>query len=80
MLQRGISYAEVTVAVMSGEIIEEYCDDYPFPSCLVLSVIDGRPIHIVCGTDFEMLYIITAYRPDSEVWESDLKTRKEKKA
>jgi hypothetical protein len=80
MCRRGISYADVTTAVMTGEIIEEYPDDYPFPSCLLLSVAGEKPIHVVCGTNFEVLYFITAYQPNSDEWETGWKTRKEKKS
>ena len=34
-------------------------------------------IHVVCGIGEGHLWIITAYRPSLEKWESDLKTRKE---
>ena len=34
--QRGISIRDVGNAVKFGEIIEQYPDDYPYPSCLVL--------------------------------------------
>ncbi len=36
ILQRSITQADVKEALMSGEIIEQYADDYPYPSCLVL--------------------------------------------
>ena len=32
--------------------------------------------HVVCGISDEELWLITAYRPSVEKWESDLKTRK----
>ena len=30
--QRNISYSEIKQAILSGEIIEEYPEDYPYPS------------------------------------------------
>ena len=55
-------------------------DSYPYPGCLVYGVnLNNEIIHIVCGIDEENLWIITAYYPDSEEWEKDMKTRKEKK-
>lgn len=36
-------------------------------------------MHIVCGSNGEELWLITAYYPDTSEWEKDLKTRKEKK-
>ncbi len=74
LLQRGITRQEVKQAILTGEIIENYPDDYPYPSCLILG---GNHIHVVCGIGEGRLWIITAYRPSLEKWESDLKTRKE---
>ncbi len=77
LLLRGISQADVLQAVYSGEIIENYPDDYPYPSCLLLeSDTVGKPLHVVCGRGPEEIWIITVYHPDPEEWESDLKTRK----
>ena len=62
----------------TGEIIEEYPNDYPYPSCLTLGNLNTKcPLHVVVGSNHEQLWIITAYYPSSDKWESDLKTRKE---
>ena len=79
LMQRDIKRADVLECIQTGEIIEQYPTDKPFPSCLILgkSVL-GVDIHVVCGLDKDMIcYIITAYYPSLEKWESDLKTRKE---
>ena len=77
LLQRGISLDDVERTLLSGEIIEQYPDDYPYPSCLILGVPDAkRHMHIVCGVSDVELWLITAYYPDGEEWESDLITRK----
>ena len=48
--QRNITYEEVKEVIENGEIIEEYPDDYPYPSCLILGMtIKGRKIHVVVG-------------------------------
>lgn len=73
MLQRGISRDEVKAGLMGGEIIEDYPQDYPHPSCLLMA---AGPLHIVCGVADTELWIITAYRPDPAEWEPDFKTRK----
>ena len=73
ILKRGISQDEVIKALMTGEIIEDYPDDYPNPSGLILG---GNKLHVVCGVDDDRLWIITAYRPNPDKWENDLKTRK----
>lgn len=80
LLQRNIAQIDVENALLSGEIIEEYENDYPYPSCLVYGInINNKILHVVCGTNDTELWIITAYYPDSKEWENDLKTRKEKK-
>lgn len=38
MFQRNITADEVIEAVYNGKIIEEYPDDYPYPSCLILGI------------------------------------------
>jgi hypothetical protein len=79
LLKRGISTEDVESAVMSDitEIIEQYPNDYPYPSCLVLGVsMSGRFIHVVCGLSPIEVWFITAYYPDTEEWSDDFKTRK----
>lgn len=80
LLQRNITQEDIEFALLNGEIIENYEDDYPFPSCLILGTNKSNEyIHIVCGSNGEELWLITAYYPDETEWEKDLKTRKENK-
>lgn len=77
--ERKISTSDFKTCINVGEIIKQYPDDRPFPSCLILGWI--RPdtaLHTVVGCDSQDLYAITAYYPDVKEWESDMKTRKEK--
>ncbi|MPM03085.1 hypothetical protein SDC9_49344 [bioreactor metagenome] len=37
-LQRGIKTADIENCILSGEIIEEYPDDYPYCSYLILGL------------------------------------------
>lgn len=77
--QRGIQVDDVLSCIMNGEIIEDYPDDYPFPSCLILGLsIKHQYLHAVIGSNMETLWIVTAYYPDPEKWTSDFKVRKEK--
>ena len=79
LMQRGIFQASVVQAIRSGEIIEQYPDDYPYPSCLLLGTTEaGEALHIVCGIGEGKVWLITAYHPDPDEWESDLKTRRVK--
>ena len=76
--QRGILSADMRNAVLNGEIIEQYPDDYPFPSCLVLGKdTSGKCIHICMSEEGTASRIITAYYPDKTKWNADFKTRKE---
>lgn len=76
--ERDISRHDVLNCIRTGEIIEDYPEDYPHPSCLVFgSTVNGATLHVVVGYDFEFIYIITAYYPNILKFEADLKTRKE---
>jgi len=78
MAKRNICREDVKHALASGEIIEEYPDDYPYPSCLVLGQSDERsPLHIVCGIGDGVLWMITVYCPDLNEWHDDFKTRRD---
>ena len=76
--QPGIFLKEVLNCIMTGEIIEQYPDDYPYPSCLILGLsLDDKFLHVVIGHHETELFLITAYFPSSDKWEDDFKTRKE---
>ena len=80
MQERDISRADVKNVIVTGEIIEEYPEDYPNPSCLIFGyTINNRILHIVAGCDNINIYTITAYYPDTKKFESDLKTRRKGK-
>lgn len=79
LLQRKISQSDVKNAILNGNIIEEYENDYPYPSCLVYGIsLDNKILHVVCGFNEESVWIITAYYPSEEEWNKDMKTRKGK--
>ena len=79
MAARDISLDDVGNCIMSGEIIEEYPEDYPHPSALIFGrKLTGEIIHVVCGIDDESLYFITAYEPNTEKFMADLRTRRQK--
>ncbi len=70
---------EVLEALDAGEIIEEYPDDQPYPSCLIFGRTQvARPLHIVCAPVLteQRLIVITIYQPDPARWEADFKGRK----
>lgn len=79
MLERDISRQEVKDAILNGVVIENYSDDYPFPSVLVAYINKTKPLHVVIAYDEESLisYVITAYIPDDKHFKDDLITRRE---
>jgi len=78
LILRNISPDEVIDVLMHGEIIEQYPTDYPYPSCLVFSVVHHqRPLHVVCSIGEEQVFIITAYEPDPNRWDDSFKYRKQ---
>lgn len=78
MAERGIGRADVVDVLRSGEIIEDYADDAPFPSALVLGFDGDRPLHVVVALDAERgeTYIITVYEPSPNRFEPDWRTRR----
>jgi len=78
MFMRRITKDEVLHAIEAGEVIEEYPDDTPYPSRLILGWEGQRPLHVVAAYDAEddEEIIITVYKPDPAHWESDYKRRK----
>ena len=77
LAERGITIGDVQNVIRTGEIVKQYEDDKPFPSCLLLGQTEqNRHIHVVASVNAGVLYIITAYYPDKNEWELDLKTRK----
>lgn len=77
--QRGIKIKDIRYAVNNGEIVEQYPDDFPFPSCLILGrTRSNQWIHLVMSDEGSMSRVITAYYPDKDKWSDDLKKRKGK--
>ena len=79
LFQRQISPKDCEEVFESGEVIESYPDDKPFPSKLYSYAVKGRNLHVVIAIEGQVVHVITAYEPDYALWENDLKTRKKKK-
>ncbi len=76
-----LSFDEVYLSVVHGEIIVHYPEDRPYPSCLVYGItFAGEPVHSVWGYNDQSGFavVITVYRPDPALWEPDWKTRRGK--
>jgi len=78
MFERGISLADVREIVESGETLNEYPDDIPYPSKLILGYRGNRPIHFVLGYNGieQMCIVITVYQPSKDIWENDFKQKR----
>ena len=66
-----LTYEEIYSSVIQGEVIEDYPNDKPYPSCLILGRnFSGEPIHSVWAFNPENLWavLITVYRPDPKRW------------
>ena len=67
----GLTFGEIYAAVREGEIIEQYPEDRPYPSCLVYGRNkNDEPIHSVWAYNAETkaAVLITVYRPDPDRW------------
>jgi hypothetical protein len=75
-----IGVQDIVQCLQSGEIIEEYSNDRPYPSCLILGrTVEGRPIHVVCAPVVaeRRLIIITTYEPDPARWDREFRRRRQ---
>jgi hypothetical protein len=76
----GILAREAVEGVAGAILVEDY-PNYPKGACVLVreTVNDGRHIHAVWGIPkgkTEPAVLITAYRPDPDLWENDLLRRK----
>jgi len=78
MFERGIAEIDIEHVLMTGEIIEEYLDDEPYPSRLTLGFCGSRPLHMVSAENLENdeAIIITAYEPNPKRWDVSFRRRK----
>ena len=78
MFQRRISEQEVRHVLETGETIETYPEDSPYPSRLILGWCGSRPIHVVAADDTEAqeTTVITVYEPDEGKWEEGFSRRR----
>ena len=78
MFRRHISEPDVRHVLETGEAIEEYPDDQPYPSRLVLGFCGTRPIHVVAADNAQdqETIVVTVYEPDPTRWDQTFKRRK----
>ena len=78
MFQRRINVDDVRNVLSTGEVIEDYPNDTPYPSRLVLGWSGSRPIHIVVADNIatQETIVVTVYQPDLAQWEPGFKRRR----
>lgn len=78
MSERGITERDVSEVLSAGETIEDYPDDTPYASRLVLGWCRGRPLHVVAAenTEAQETIVITVYDPDPTLWEPGFRQRR----
>ena len=78
MFQRGISEDDIRHVLETGEVIQQYPEDQPYPSRLVLGWRGLQPIHVVAADnqDDQEIILITVYEPDPAQGEPDFRRKK----
>ena len=80
MAEDDILVGEILADVQHAIVIEEY-PEYPKGPCVLVFQRDSedRPIHVVWGIPQDAsspAVLVTAYRPDPELWTDDFMRRK----
>jgi len=72
MFERRVPEENVRQVLQSGEMIEDYSDEMPFPSRLISGRHGDRPLHVVVAenTKEDETIVITVYEPDPSQWKS----------
>ncbi|WP_373895576.1 DUF4258 domain-containing protein [Virgibacillus natechei] len=73
--QRNIDIEKLIMSVIQAELVEDYPDDIRGHSCLILSFVDDKAVHTVCGIHESGNVFITAYHPELPKW-LDERTRR----
>ena len=74
-----LTFEKIYFSVFNGEIIEDYPDDKPYPSCLIYGeTFSGEPVHSVWAFNEQTQWavLVTVYRPDPDKWTEGRKRRK----
>ena len=78
MFERKVSVRNVSQALRSGKVIEDYSAEMPEPSRLILGFQGTHPFHMVTSENPETneVTVITVYIPDPAQWSKDFKGRR----
>lgn len=77
MFEREITADDVRHILATGRVVEDYPDDAPYLSRLILGWRGARPLHVVvaANADDGEKTVITVYEPDPDQWQPDFKRR-----
>ena len=80
LADRFIPRDSILGAVDTFELVEAYPNDKYLPSYLVLGRVHSCALHVLVAVDVkeENIHIVTAYHPDKNDWQDDMKTRRTK--
>ena len=71
---------DAVAGIATAVLVEDYPDRFRGPSILTLQHdANGRPIHVVWAIradERRPAVLVTAYRPDPKLWDSDFRLRK----
>lgn len=81
MTARSVPRAVILESVDRFDVIESYPEDKYLPSYLVWTEYAGEIFHVLFAADVpnDQVRIITAYRPDPDEWDKDLRKRRRNK-
>jgi hypothetical protein len=71
LAERQVTIDEVFLSVVTGDLVEDYPDDTPYPSCLICGRLPvGDYLHTVWAYDSSqnLAILITVYPPDPSLW------------
>ena len=79
MFQRSISAEDVQEVLATGNTIERYPTDRPYPSRLVLGWLGARPLHVVVAdnTTQQETIVVTVYEPEPNRWDAGFERRRQ---
>jgi len=68
MFERNVSTNDLIAIISAGEIIEDYPEDEPCPSVLMIGLIDAVTYHTVIAVCTDHIRVITVYIPEEDKW------------